>query len=754
LINSSENTSIKIIKLATSHLQKRQYYQQVLCLKEQSKHGGEGATMKSEPKALDSKADLIKALQYTELKGSTGILETANLYTPARITDKISNCDRDLLNKVADRFTVLFGQQSSDGDGIVIRCMEAHITTCVENGFITNIPQGRKYMEEMIAAILQPLVKIDIEEANSSKSTREEKISAYMKTLDDSLKDIIIKKESFMSVKENAMPDLSITTIFHPIAQQAMVAEGLSPPNQTTLMRSIQLFKNNMSTAFVPEAITKGISDELTNKYNRLNMLIDESLNIINAYKIKQPVNLEKLKVLTELTNALQAICDLPPEAINSESITPITNQLRTNLLVTYEDILESEQLKSPGFDAKSSSTLRNIATALQKDEKLVPPQIKRTSFSANERPAVKPAGLVKSVSNIMPAPEKPSSKEALSTDMFVGHTCQFAHYYSKNIDMRLDNEINLYSPAVRDLLSGVLDAGYSSATVKGTPDGKILAIIKNSIAEAITNGDIASRADGNLYATTYRDIVLKHLQKITNTDTYAKNPSLVNAEIIDLMERDVIQAAKPLKISVRLMSTPPNTTVFKQDTQNELIRQGINHPAQSFLAEVKLFKNNRSAQFLSVASTQGFSDELANKYIRLNTLIDESLKIINSYQAKQPVNLVKLKALTELANSLQNIARLPPSEITDDKITSVTNQLHTHLLVTKNNILKAETSKIGFITKSSSTIGNINDALKKDESLMSPETKKTFFSAKEKPIVKSEESAKSSVSSFFRRGG
>jgi hypothetical protein len=179
------------------------------------------------------------------------------------------------------------------------------------------------------------------------------------------------------------------------------------------------------------------------------------------------------------------------------------------------------------------------------------------------------------------------------------------------------------------------------------------------------------------------------------------------------------------------------------------MIEYKINYPDQiSLMSDLQKFKKNIAKQLSSEASTQVFSIELANNYIRLNTLIEESLKIINSYQAKQPVNHVKVSALAELASALQAICNLP---LKAESITPITNQLRQNLSVTKDHILKAETRKVGFITKTSSTLGNINAALKQDENLMSPETKKAFFPSKEKPTTKPEGLPKS-ISNIFKR--
>lgn len=700
-------------------------------------------------KKLLRETALIKRLQEFELRDDQSGILSNNSISPARVIDKLQ-CDSKIRDDVESQFDRLRAGKISDTDGIALKSMDDHIAVCVKEGLITNAAEGRAYMVEMLRVLLKPLDKINkTDKATLPQSERNKKVTDYSENLDNNLARMFKIKESLMSLP-------SSITVFHPMTQQAIVAAGLISPDQTSLIKNVQLFKNNMSANFLQEALTNGISDELTDKYNRLSMLIDESINIINSYQAKQPVNLEKLKAIAELANALEIICNLPPSAMTSETITPITNQLRTNLSVTYENILEGEQDKGylAGLRARGSSTLGNIDTALKEDKKYISSATKKASISAKEKPTIEPEKLVKS-SNIMPTLEKPLSKEELSTDMFVGHTCQFAHVYSKNIDEQLDDRVNKYSAAVHALFSDALDAGYSSATVKGTADGKILAIIKNSIVEAITNGDIASREDGNLYAATYRDIVQKHLQNVTETDKYAKNSDLVTAEIIDPMEREIRQAEKSLKINASLKSASSTTSLFQQNTQKELIKLRISHPAQTFLTEIQLFKHNIAAKFLSEALTQGFSDDLANKYIRLNTLVDESLKIINSYQAKQPVNLEKLKAITELANALQAISNLPPNAINSESVALITNQLRTTLSVTYDRILQGEQNKSrlsGFVAKaSSSTLGNITTVLQKDEKLMSAETKKAFFSAKEKPVVKSEEPAKNT--SFFRRG-
>ncbi len=159
--------------------------------------------------------------------------------------------------------------------------------------------------------------------------------------------------------------------LFHPATQDALREGGVKHPGSSFLSKA-QLFKNNMVTSF----LTQDYSDELFNQYNRLNQLIDHTLHIINSYQAKKPIDLDKLREIAALANSLQAICELPPNAINSDTVPEIIKKLNVDLSMTYDHILRAEKSKSrlPGFVTRlNDSILRNITKALKEDKKLMP---------------------------------------------------------------------------------------------------------------------------------------------------------------------------------------------------------------------------------------------------------------------------------------------------------------------------------------------------------------------------------------------
>ncbi len=278
----------------------------------------------------------------------------------------IKNCDPDLLTKWSDRFTVLFKDIPTENDGFIITCLSAHIAACVEKGSITNIEQGQKYIKTMVDGLLASLLKIDRDEKNSDKHTREAKLGNYLilveKNLEKMSQDGTLEK--IAKIEEILISPPPNSTLFHPDTQRALDAQGIKNPPGNALLTEVHLFKKDMAAQLFQEAITQGsLSDELANKYLQLNKLIEETLNIINSYQAKEPLDLDKLKALAKLADSLQGICALPPNLINSENITQITDKLNKEILIAHDTVLRAklEKTKNTMFypDAKTKKVMQ-----------------------------------------------------------------------------------------------------------------------------------------------------------------------------------------------------------------------------------------------------------------------------------------------------------------------------------------------------------------------------------------------------------
>ncbi len=364
----------------------------------------------------------------------------------------------------------------------------------------------------------------------------------------------------------------------------------------------------------------------------------------------------------------------------------------------------------------------------------------------------------------LMTTPKRPApalSQAELEKEILgIGDAVVLRRLFCNAVDRKLDEIERDGGATIRNLLTDELAVQFILEGKVVAPEGEITAIVRRNISEAIKSGAITSVEDGELYIGIYAKMVTNHLDRIiADKEKFKQNPNLINS-VLEQMKQEVMQPVTAIietnnkiqGIKENLMAPPPlGIIVFHPTTHQAMVEAKLEHPNPTALMQhIQEIRNNMAKKLSQEASAQGLSDQLANanQYDRLNKLIDASLAILNSYQAKQPVNAAKLRALAALANSLNDICSLPENVITSENITQMSNKLHQELLNTYDNILIAEKGKglvSGMMAKaSSSTLRNITKAIQEDKEHVAA-------SAKEKPEDKSVMEMKKS-STFLRK--